>query len=333
MAISKIKIGSTEHEIVAAKLGSSTVGSTTNPIYLNGGTATACTYTLAKSVPSDAKFTDTTYNAATQSTAGLMSASDKKKLDGIATGANNYTYTLPTASSSTLGGVKTGSNITNSSGTISLTKANVTSALGYTPPTTNTTYSAGTGISLSGTTFSNSGVRSITTGSSNGTISVNTNGTSANVAVQGLGSAAYTASTAYATAAQGTLASNALPKSGGTLSGNLTIDNAASSQSGEPYIQWATVGSNKPYTGFAHDQTDGTFIICSMEKDTTTYGVKYYKNGLAIGGGSGNLFWKGDRIATASDLATKAPQYTYGTAGKVSGTDTLTTGTLYIQYE
>ena len=42
-------------------------------------------------------------------------------------------YTLPTASSSTLGGVKTGSNITNNSGTISLSKSNVTSALGYTP--------------------------------------------------------------------------------------------------------------------------------------------------------------------------------------------------------
>jgi len=62
---------------------------------------------------------------------------------------------------------------------------------------TNTTYSAGTGISLSGTTFSNSGVRSVSSGSSNGTISVNTNGASADVAVKGLGSAAYTASTAY----------------------------------------------------------------------------------------------------------------------------------------
>ena len=72
-------------------------------------------------------------DAATQSSAGLMSAADKKKLDGIATGANNYTYTLPNATSSTLGGVKIGSNITVSSGTISLTKANVTSALGYTP--------------------------------------------------------------------------------------------------------------------------------------------------------------------------------------------------------
>ena len=35
---------------------------------------------------------DTTYSAATQSTAGLMSATDKKKLDGIANNANNYTH-------------------------------------------------------------------------------------------------------------------------------------------------------------------------------------------------------------------------------------------------
>ena len=77
-----------------------------------------------------------THAAATDAAAGFMSAADKEKLDGIASGANKYT--LPTASSSTLGGVKTGANITNSSGTISLTKANVTAALGYTPPTTDT---------------------------------------------------------------------------------------------------------------------------------------------------------------------------------------------------
>ena len=47
-------------------------------------------------------------------------------------------YTLPNATSSVLGGVKIGSNITVSSGTISLTKSNVTSALGYTPPTSDT---------------------------------------------------------------------------------------------------------------------------------------------------------------------------------------------------
>lgn len=65
-------------------------------------------------------------------------------------------------------------------------------------PWTDTTYSAGTGITLSGTTINNSGVRSISSGSTNGTISVNTNGTNAEVSVKGLGSAAYTESTAYA---------------------------------------------------------------------------------------------------------------------------------------
>lgn len=49
---------------------------------------------------------DTTYGNATQLAAGLMSAADKEKLDGIEQGANKYT--LPVASSSELGGVKVG---------------------------------------------------------------------------------------------------------------------------------------------------------------------------------------------------------------------------------
>lgn len=49
-------------------------------------------------------------------------------------------YTLPTASTSVMGGVKIGSNINVSGGVISLTRANVTGALGYTPPVSDTTY-------------------------------------------------------------------------------------------------------------------------------------------------------------------------------------------------
>lgn len=52
---------------------------------------------------------DTTYSPATQSANGLMSATDKTKLDGIAANANNYT--LPTASSSTKGGIKVGTTL------------------------------------------------------------------------------------------------------------------------------------------------------------------------------------------------------------------------------
>lgn len=63
---------------------------------------------------------------------------EKTKLAGLSN------YTLPSATSSILGGVKVGSNITVSSGTISLTSANVTSALGYTPAKSSSvvTYSA-----------------------------------------------------------------------------------------------------------------------------------------------------------------------------------------------
>lgn len=53
-------------------------------------------------------------------------------------------YTLPNATSSTLGGVKVGSNISVSNGIISLAKSNVTSALGYTPATTNNASFTGT---------------------------------------------------------------------------------------------------------------------------------------------------------------------------------------------
>ena len=60
----------------------------------------------------------------------------KTKLDGIAAQANKYV--LPTATAEIIGGVKVGANVSYSNGTISLSKANVTSALGYTPPTADT---------------------------------------------------------------------------------------------------------------------------------------------------------------------------------------------------
>lgn len=47
--------------------------------------------------------------------------------------SQGYLTSIPTATASVLGGVKIGSNISVSSGTISLTSANVTSALGFTP--------------------------------------------------------------------------------------------------------------------------------------------------------------------------------------------------------
>lgn len=82
------------------------------------------------------------YSEATASSAGLMSAADKIKLDSIENSAN--AYSLPNATSTTLGGVKIGDNISINNGVISLTSGNVTSALGYTPPTKNTEYGLAT---------------------------------------------------------------------------------------------------------------------------------------------------------------------------------------------
>jgi hypothetical protein len=48
---------------------------------------------------------NTTIDSATSTYAGVMTAADKNKLDGISSGANNYK--LPVASSTVLGGIKT----------------------------------------------------------------------------------------------------------------------------------------------------------------------------------------------------------------------------------
>lgn len=73
--------------------------------------------------------------AATTTTLGGIIVGDRLSIDDTGKLVATYTYTLPTASNTVLGGVKIGSNITNTNGTISITKANVTSALGVDPTT------------------------------------------------------------------------------------------------------------------------------------------------------------------------------------------------------
>ena len=79
----------------------------------DGATVKDSGFTIASSVPANAKFTDTTYVDVTDTAHGLMTVAMKKKLDGIAEGANKYV--LPTAST-TLGGVKTTSTVSSATG-------------------------------------------------------------------------------------------------------------------------------------------------------------------------------------------------------------------------
>lgn len=103
------KLGKTETAAAAAKLTTS-AGSTTQPVYFDGGVPKACTYGLNKTVPADAVFTDTTYTG-------------------------------------------------------------------------------GTGISVSGTTIANTGVRTVTAGSTANQLSVNTGGTTTTITINNVANA------------------------------------------------------------------------------------------------------------------------------------------------
>lgn len=74
----------------------------------------------------DATDTDTTYSVATTSADGLLSSTDKSKLDGIAVSANNYA--LPIAATNSLGGIKVGANLTinSTTGVLNATDTNTT---------------------------------------------------------------------------------------------------------------------------------------------------------------------------------------------------------------
>ena len=96
---------------------------------------------------------------------------------------------------------------------------------------------------------------------------------------------------------------NALSLDGGTIKKSKTIKMDASANSDGANLKWGTVNSRNPYIGYASDQVDGTFVVGSL------LGTNY-ASGLAIGGGSGNLLWKGTKVATTSDIPTKVSELT-----------------------
>lgn len=83
----------------ATKATQDSAGQTINTTYVKSVTASGHTVTVTKGNDTTSTFTtqDTTYSAATQSTAGLMSAADKKKLDGL---SGDYGSAIGTATSS-----------------------------------------------------------------------------------------------------------------------------------------------------------------------------------------------------------------------------------------
>ena len=83
----------------AVKLDTSTAGSATQPVYFSGGKPVACTYSLNKSVPSNAVFTDTNTwrgiqnNLTSDSTSDSLSAAQGKVLKGLIDGKASSSHT------------------------------------------------------------------------------------------------------------------------------------------------------------------------------------------------------------------------------------------------
>lgn len=128
-------------------------GSATQPVYFSSGKPVATTYTLGKSVPSSAVFTDTHY------TTGLkVGASSTATANATATNGNVYLNALDNTT------VRDSHKIVGSGATTVTSDANGVITISSTD--NNTTYSAGTGLTLSGTQFKHS--NSVTAGTAQG---------------------------------------------------------------------------------------------------------------------------------------------------------------------
>lgn len=161
----------------------------------------------------------------------------------------------------------------------------VTALTSYNLTNKNTTYTAATAAPGKVATASSVGTSTnyarqdhthgidLASGDANGQVKI----AGTNVGVTGLKSAAYTESSAYATAAQGTLATNALPKSGGTMTGGITMANDSSgwNTKGIIFSSGSRIGENtsgglgiyaaeklylRPNSGTAASSTDGVII-------------------------------------------------------------------------
>lgn len=90
-------------------------------------------FTIGCSVPANAKFTDTTYNAATDATDGLLTASLHKKLVGIEEGADKTDATNVKAAGAFMTATNTADDIADGTTKVVMTAAERTKLTGITP--------------------------------------------------------------------------------------------------------------------------------------------------------------------------------------------------------
>ena len=258
----------------------------------------------------------------TFSNSGVRSISE-----GTTAGTINVNTNGSTANISVKDAGKAVKSITRSGTTFTATALDG-STFSFTQQDNDTKYTGANGISLSGTTFSNSGVRSIATGTSNGTINVNTNGSTSNIAVKGLGSAAYTESSAYASSDHTHNYAGSSSAGGIANSSNLlyyTHQNEVNFLGGNQTVCYFNYRDAS--TDAANATTAMTYKFCNYSNDTS-------KSTLEAGNYNGKI--NGYTIAASVPSGAKFTDTTYtgsngvslsGTTFSNSGVRSITSGT------
>lgn len=209
----------------------------------------------------------------------VFTDADHTKLNGIATNANNYS--LPLSSSSTRGGVKIGYTENGKNYPVELSNEQMYVNVPWTD--NNTTYSAGSGLSLSGTTFSHSDTSSQGSVNNSGRtyiqdITLDTYGH-----ITGITSATETVVNTDTTYSAG----SGLSLSGTTFSHSDTSSQSSVNNSGNTFIQDITVDTYGHITAL----TSGT-ATASANDDifwengtnvTSNYTITNGKNAMSAG--------------------------------------------------
>lgn len=169
-------------------------------------------------------------NAFSKVTVGSTTIEADSKTDTLTLVGSNVTITPDATNDKVTIGVANGT--TSAKGIVQLTDStsSTSTTTAATPNSVKSAYDLANtaktnAATAQSTADSKVGSVSLATGTNNGTVKLTVDGTTTdNIAVKGLGSAAYTNTSAYATAAQGTKADAAMPRSGGTFTGAVTLN-------------------------------------------------------------------------------------------------------------
>lgn len=302
-ATKSVKYATSAGSASSAAALTSNAGSSTQPVYFSGGKPVACSYTLGKSVPADALFTDHTYGnmkGATSSSAGSAGLVPAPNIgeqlkflraDGAWVIPTNTTYSVGT--SSYLGITKLYTE-TGSATDGTMTQNAITSALNGKSPTSHTHNYAGSSSSGGAATSANklSTPRKIGNASFDGTADITLSQMGLNVPVE-ITKADYLAK-----------------KKAGTLNAN-TYYNVIDEYDSVNVINDSSVTANSTFSSTKSEKTyakKSTLVNTTLTASKWTGSSAPYSYVLSVSGVTSSNIVEIDYASNASSAAIEAYQ-------------------------